>query len=72
MPNIGVNAVIAGVVASIFGVVGFAVVKAFVGAQDTASWSAAELSIIVTAVPIGVALMAFLAAFGGLSAIHRG
>lgn len=71
MPNVGINAIIAGVIASIFGVVGFAVVKAFVGAQDTSTWSAAEQSIVVTAVPIGIALMAFLAAFGGLSAVRR-
>lgn len=72
MPNVGLNAIISGVIASIFGVVGFAVVKSFVSAQDTSTWSAAEVSIVVTAVPIGIALLAFLAAFGGLSSVRRG
>ncbi len=63
-------AILSGVVAAIFGVVGFSVVKDFVGAQSTGSWSSAERSIVVTAVPIGLALMTFVMVFAGLSRVR--
>ncbi len=65
-------AILSGVVAAIFGTVGFAVTKDFVGSQDTASWSAAERSLIVTAVPVGIALMTFVILFAGLGRARGG
>lgn len=64
------TAILSGVIAGIFGVVGFAVVKDFTGSQNTSSWSAAEISIIVTAVPVAIALMTFVLVFAGISRVR--
>lgn len=63
-------AILSGVIAAIFGVVGFSVVKDFVAAQTTGSWSAAERSVMVTAVPIAIALMTFVLVFSGVTAVR--
>ena len=65
------TAVISSVTGTIFGVIGFGVVKSFITAQDQSAWSAAEISIIVSAVPIGLALGAFVIAFMSLTVIGK-
>ena len=65
-----ISAVFNAIVASIFGVVGFAVVKEFLRAQDQSNWSAAEVAILNTATPIALALITFVLAFSGVSALR--
>lgn len=69
MPTVGLATIVGAVVVAIFGTVGFSVTKDFVTSQDTSGWSAAEVSIVDTAIPIAIALLAFVGAFAGVMAI---
>ena len=62
-----VGSIFSAVAGTIFGVVGFVVVKTFIVAQGPGSWSTAERSIIEVAVPIGLALVTFIVAFGAVT-----
>lgn len=65
--NTLVNASVSSVVGVLLGVISFVIVRAFLDAQDTSSWTSAEASIMLTAVPVAVALVTLVAAFAGLT-----
>lgn len=66
------NKIIQGMLAAIVGTVAFIAVRALVDGMDTSSWASGEVTIMVTVLPLAVAIMALVAVFGGLQKLSGG
>ena len=64
-----VRDIIQGMLAAIVGTVAFIAVRALVSGMDTTGWTSGEITIIVTVLPLAVAIMALVAVFAGLTKI---
>ena len=58
--------IIMGMVGAIIGTVAFIAVRALISGMDTSGWSAGEVTIIVTILPLAVAIMALVVVFAGV------
>jgi len=65
--GIAANGAVSTLASLIVAVVVFGVLKVFLAAQDSSTWSASEQTIMLTAVPIAVAIGVLLMAFGSLT-----
>lgn len=61
--------IIQGMLAAIVGTVAFIAVQALVTGMDTSGWSSGSVTIIVTVLPLAVAIMALVGVFAGLQRI---
>lgn len=61
--------IIQGMLAAIVGTVAFIAVQALVTGMDTSGWSSGSVTIIVTVLPLAVAIMALVGVFAGLQKI---
>lgn len=64
-----VRDIIQGMLAAIVGTVAFIVVRALVSGMDTSGWSTGEVTLIITLLPLAVAVSAVVAVFMGLTKI---
>lgn len=64
--------VIQGMIGAIVGAVAFVAVRAMISGLDTSDWSSAEIVLLNTVLPLGVAIMAVIVVFVGLTKVQSG
>ena len=64
-----IDKIIQGMLGAIIGAVAFVAVRSMVGGLDTSGWGAAEVTMMLTILPLAVSIMAVVVVFVGLQKI---
>ena len=64
-----IDKIIQGMLGAIIGAVAFVAVRAMVAGLDTSGWGAAEITMMLTILPLAISIMAVVVVFVGLTKI---
>ena len=67
-----IDKIIQGMLGAIIGAVAFVAVRAMVSGLDTSGWGAAEITMMLTILPLAISIMAVVVVFVGLTKITSG